>query len=108
MTYSNSFPAMSHSFVFCFKCRGQNFFSNSLSFRATCEKCGEDLHICKNCLFYDENSYNECRESSAEKVQDKERNNVCEYFKPLQKADKKTQNSREDLLKQAESLFKKK
>ena len=33
------------------------------------------------CEFYDKNSYNECRESSAERVVDKEKANYCDYFK---------------------------
>ena len=98
---------MSEKQVFCFKCSLKSVFQEVLSFRAECEHCGADAHICKNCSFYDESAYNECRESSAEKVQDKEANNVCEYFNPALALQEK-QKRKEDLLQQAESLFKKK
>ena len=99
---------MSEQFVYCFSCSHKNFYQDRLSFREECDNCKKDLHICKNCVFYDEKAYNECRESSADKVQDKEKQNVCEYFKPQIHALTKNQPSREELLKKAESLFKKK
>ena len=52
-----------------------------IGFRDSCHKCGSDLHACLNCQFYDNGAHHECRESSAEWVRDKERNNVCEYFR---------------------------
>jgi hypothetical protein len=39
-----------------------------VGFRDCCESCDADLHCCKNCRFYDPAAYNECRESSAERV----------------------------------------
>ena len=94
-----------HSF-FCWQCRQTNSYTDRLSFRAECSQCCNDLHVCKNCLFYDENAYNECRETSAERITDKEKNNLCEYFKPSSQQ-KNTQQNSKDLLKQAEALFKK-
>ena len=91
--------------IICLQCHTKNI-HESPAFRASCEKCSQDLHTCKHCSFYDANAYNECREPSAERVSDKEKNNLCEYFKPL-----KTPHSsekKEDLLQQAEALFKKK
>ncbi len=46
----------------------------------TCTKCLADLKCCKNCKFYDTNSYNECRETQAERVVIKDRSNFCDYF----------------------------
>jgi len=91
--------------IHCFECQTKNT-TESPAFRAVCKKCSYDLHICKNCFFYDKNAYNECRESSADRVANKERNNLCEYFKPLDTPH--TSEKKEDLLKQAEALFKKK
>ena len=91
--------------IYCFQCQTKNT-HESPAFRAVCEKCLQDLHICKNCSFYDENTYNECRESSAERITDKEKNNLCEYFKPLETPH--NSEKKENLLKQAEALFKKK
>ncbi len=50
--------------------------------RAECESCGADLHVCRGCIHHDPGAYNECRESSAERVLDKERANHCDYFSP--------------------------
>jgi hypothetical protein len=51
-----------------------------IGFRDTCEKCDSDLHVCVNCAHYDSNAYNQCRESNAEWVPDRERANRCDYF----------------------------
>ena len=53
----------------------------SLGFRAECDACGRDLHVCLNCAHHDPNAYNECRESSAERVADRDRANRCDYFR---------------------------
>ncbi len=98
---------MSENFIICHQCESKTTYQDRVHFRAECENCHEDLHVCKNCTFYDENSHNECREPSAEKVQDKNRRNVCEYFKPsIRNTQKK--NDQTELLKAAEALFKKK
>jgi len=46
----------------------------------TCPACDADVHCCRNCDFYDSGSYNECRESQAERVLEKDRSNFCDYF----------------------------
>lgn len=46
----------------------------------TCPQCGRDLRCCKQCTFYDNHAYNECKEVMAERIVDKERANFCEYF----------------------------
>ncbi|MDH3520563.1 MAG: hypothetical protein OEM49_08920 [Myxococcales bacterium] len=52
-----------------------------IALRAECESCSADLHVCCNCAHHDASAYNECRESSAERVLDKERANACDYFR---------------------------
>jgi hypothetical protein len=51
-----------------------------IGFRDSCDRCSADLHTCKNCTHHDPSAYNECRESSAERVSDRERANRCDYF----------------------------
>jgi hypothetical protein len=92
--------------VQCFSCGALNTVSERVGRRDECEKCGADLHVCKNCEFYDPGSYNECRESSADVVREKEEANFCDYFSANQGHHKK--DKREDLLAQAEALFGKK
>lgn len=67
----------------CFKCGtdvavGAN---NQVGFKESCDKCLSDLHCCRNCSFYDNTAYNNCRESSAERVVEKEKANYCDYFR---------------------------
>ncbi|HLI30110.1 MAG TPA: hypothetical protein VKV79_03290 [Terriglobia bacterium] len=50
--------------------------------RDECSKCGADLHSCRNCQFYDPSKHNQCAETQAEWVRDKEAANYCDYFRP--------------------------
>ena len=93
--------------VTCFGCANKIEFSDRVGFRAECDSCGTDLHICKNCVFYDPGSYNECKEPSAEVVKEKERANYCEWFQPSSN-EARANTSRDDLLSAAQALFKKK
>jgi len=64
----------------CFSC-GAQFDSAEKPGRAdTCPVCDADVHCCRNCEFYDPGSYNECRETQAERVLEKDRSNFCDYF----------------------------
>ena len=76
-----------------------------VGFRDCCDHCGADLHICKNCRFYDPSAYNECRESSAERVSDSERANRCDWFSPSD--DEGGAGRRTDSLSDLDALFKK-
>lgn len=96
--------------VICFQCNHSSELSTKISFREECSHCGEDMHVCLNCRFYDTSSYNECKEPSAEKVQDKDRNNYCEYFEANTNHSTKNSSHSEKKKKQltdAEALFKK-
>ncbi|MBF0190432.1 MAG: hypothetical protein HQL99_04700 [Magnetococcales bacterium] len=42
----------------------------------------KETRVCLNCRFHDTGSYNECRESVAERIVDKDRSNFCDFFKP--------------------------
>ena len=53
-----------------------------VGFRDTCASCDADLHVCRNCRHHDPGAYNECRESSAERVGARDRANRCDYFTP--------------------------
>lgn len=45
-----------------------------------CPNCGRDLHACLQCRLYDRSYHNQCRETEAGCVTDKERSNFCEFF----------------------------
>ncbi len=50
-----------------------------------CPLCHADLHVCKACDFYESGAHNDCRETSADFISDKERANFCDYFRPGKK-----------------------
>ncbi|HVY22701.1 MAG TPA: hypothetical protein VG962_05040 [Steroidobacteraceae bacterium] len=45
-----------------------------------CKQCGAELHVCRQCVFYDVTVAKHCRETIAEEVRDKQRANFCDYF----------------------------
>jgi hypothetical protein len=69
----------------CWKCGHQDDVRYPVEFRALCPSCGKELHVCKNCKFYSPGAYRDCSESAGEAVTDKERSNLCEYFRPSPK-----------------------
>ena len=68
----------------CWKCGVKIEYPAGSSVRRvdTCSKCDGDLHSCRNCQFYDPSKRNQCAETQAELVRDKEAANFCEYFRP--------------------------
>ena len=71
-----------------------------------CPKCGKDTRVCRNCGFYEQGVNNECHESQAERVVEKEKSNFCDYFKPRQ--DSAGGGAARDAMKAAaDALFKK-
>lgn len=78
----------------------------SIGFREACDGCQMDLHVCLNCAHYDASAYNECRESSAERILDKDRANRCDYFRPAEAGQQASHTGR-DAMTELENLFKK-
>lgn len=94
--------------VTCFKCGYNHQQIGKLPRTETCPKCGEDLHCCKNCTFYDPSVANECREPVADYVKYKDRANFCDYFEPraATPTGDKVSKTQEDARKAWEKLFK--
>jgi hypothetical protein len=92
--------------VVCFSCNKELKFSDSIGRREECPFCRADVHVCKNCDFYDVKVYNECREPQAEVVREKDRANYCDYFTP-RKGGAGVQDKAAALKAAAEALFKK-
>lgn len=89
----------------CFSCGKALSFSGEIGRREECPQCRADVHVCRNCQFYDPKSYNECREPQAEVIKEKDRSNFCDYFR-FGGAKAHEQTSKEGLRAQAEALFK--
>jgi len=90
----------------CWSC-GKEIELNQFHRQDSCLSCGRDTHVCKNCDHYDRAYNNECRESSADRVVEKERSNFCDYFRPSNRAGGSAK-SQADLKAAADALFKKK
>ncbi|MDD0854568.1 hypothetical protein HBN50_15760 [Halobacteriovorax sp. GB3] len=69
-----------------------------------CPHCYASVHCCKMCNFYDPSAYNECRESSADRIVDKEKANFCDYF--ILKGTGNSGSDSDDIMAQANALFK--
>ena len=93
--------------VKCHKCQQQLELPLLVSRQEACFKCMADIRCCKMCIHYDTTSYNDCRESQAERVVDKEKANFCSYFvlkDNINSTDHKS--AKEQALEKAKSLFK--
>lgn len=86
--------------MICWKCK-KEISIDSVTRSTECPLCAADLHACKGCKFYSTGSHNDCRESSAEYVSDKEKANFCDYFKPAENAGLASGNSKADEAKKA-------
>ena len=76
--------------------------------RDSCPVCGDDLHACVQCEFYDLSSSDQCREPNAERVADKKQANFCELFR-LSRAEvaEAKPSAAQDARARLEALFKK-
>jgi hypothetical protein len=66
----------------CAKCRNPYEVKDRIGRKDTCPKCDADLHTCLNCRHYNPRAHNECNETQAEWVREKDRSNFCDYFEP--------------------------
>ena len=64
----------------CFSCGAKRDAFDKPGRAETCPVCNADLHCCCNCEFSDPGTYNDCRETQAERVLEKDRSNFCDYF----------------------------
>ena len=101
---------MAHAeFMRCANCNAEISISpgERIGFRDCCDSCNADLHSCLNCAHHDPAAYNECRESSAEHVSERERANRCEWFSPGGGVGGAGNQVRQGAIADLESLFKK-
>jgi len=64
----------------CFQC-GQEMAADQVVLREDeCPHCSSDLHCCRNCHFYDPGVSNQCRETQADWITEKDKGNFCEFF----------------------------
>ncbi len=64
----------------CHQCGASVETPEPLARDAECPACGRDLRCCLNCRHHDPAFHNQCRETEADPVEDRDRRNFCEYF----------------------------
>lgn len=74
--------------ISCWKCGEtiERVGVDRVSKRESCSKCDTDLHCCHNCRFFDPSVHNQCRETQAEWIKEKDKANYCDYFEPANSA----------------------
>jgi len=97
---------MAHN-VCCYRCGASLAeLSLPLSRQDECPGCGNYVHVCKMCVYFDANVTRQCREDGAEEVKEKDRLNFCDWFKPSETAFDEKRKSEEDEAREAlEALF---
>jgi hypothetical protein len=93
--------------VNCHRC-GKAIAENNLGRQDSCEHCGADTRVCKNCKNYDRNYNNECREEQAPRQVEKEKGNFCEWFQARSGGSGSGAITKDQLKSAADALFKKK
>ena len=64
----------------CHACSAEVVILERIGRRDLCEKCGADLHCCRNCRHHDLFAQNQCREPGTEPVRDREAGYFCDFF----------------------------
>lgn len=89
----------------CFQCK-KEWEGDKPGRAEVCSSCGADLKVCYNCDFYEPGAYNDCRESQADRVLEKDKANYCDYFKfRSTKAPTVQQKKKNDARKAFDDLF---
>ena len=65
----------------CYKCGEELIFDVKIQRLDTCPNCSAYLRCCRNCHWWDKNAHNQCRETKAEFIRDREAANFCSHFK---------------------------
>ncbi len=93
---------------FCYHCRKELQIPDRVGRSESCPACNSDLHCCMNCVHYDPKVYNECHETQAERLLEKDRSNFCGYFSFLEGERSESKIDEKELVrKKLEELFKK-
>ena len=76
----------------------------------SCTSCGDALHSCANCSFFNTGARFECQKPIAKRVESKAKGNDCKFFKPKAVRDLKVETpggSSNDPRAAFDALFKK-
>lgn len=89
----------------CWKC-GKIIDNIKVYHSTTCPDCSADLHVCKNCSFYEVGSHYDCHETIDEQVFDKAKANFCDSFSLKTNFTTTLNSKKEDAKNAFNNLFK--
>ena len=98
-------PKEEEKHYFCYKCGQELIFEVKMQRTDTCLHCSTDLHVCRNCEFWDLGAHNQCTITLTEYVSDRERANHCTHFK-FRSGETETED-KDAAMSKLEALFKK-
>jgi len=93
----------------CARC-GHELAQPKIAIGTNCASCGDALHSCSNCSFFDTGARFECQQPIAKRVESKAKVNECKFFKPKAVRDLKVETpegSGNDPRAAFDALFKK-
>jgi hypothetical protein len=90
----------------CFKCGTAWEGIGQPGIKAHCEHCGEDLHVCANCVNFNEQKPHHCAVDT-DPVRDKQRANYCEEFCFSENRDRRTTSRSTDDAQKARDAWNK-
>ena len=93
---------------YCYHCGKEIIITDRVGRGDTCPFCNAEAHCCLNCFYYDPSVYNECRETNADRVLEKDRANFCDYFSFVPGRKPSKHASKDAAINKLEELFKKK
>ena len=65
----------------CARC-GHELAQPKIAIDTSCASCGDALHSCSNCSFFNTGARFECQQPIAKRVESKAKGNECKFFKP--------------------------
>ena len=93
----------------CARC-GHELAQPKIAIDTNCASCGDALHSCSNCSFFNTGARFECQQPIAKRVESKAKGNECKFFKPKAVRDLKVETpegSSNDPRAAFDALFKK-
>lgn len=78
-----------------------------VSFASQCNRCGADLHACKNCVFFNPGQRFECSQPISERIARKDTANHCQYFEAKTTIEKITSSADRNQPDDARDAFEK-
>ncbi len=95
--------------IICFSCKKITglHFDSKISRSEECPFCYASLHSCLMCNFYDKTAYNECHESEARRILEKDKSNFCDFFILKSSSAENLMQKKDKLFDAAAALFKK-